>query len=153
MVKAERGEAQANKEKKLLEDALQQEATRRIAAEQAAARAQREAAAAAAAAVAAESLIADAALRKSSMVHSSVQQRVESVDVSISADTIAAELKATAAAEAAVRSSLAALRREFEANEVIIMSLQEQLRERDRRVRPCLSAWANCNGTVRPVRA
>ena len=46
------------------------------------------------------------------------------------------ELQAAAAVEADLRAALAALQREFDTASVLTISLQEQLKDRDQRVRP-----------------
>lgn len=84
MIKAERAAALAAKEKALLEEALQKEITARLAAEEQAVRAQRRADADAAAAAAAATKLAALALKRDSMVHTSVQQAVPSQDVQVS---------------------------------------------------------------------
>lgn len=55
--------------------------------------------------------------------------------VQVDVDLVEQELQAAAAVEAELRSALAALQRDYDTATVLNASLQEQLRDRDQRVR------------------
>eukprot|EP00892_Ulva_mutabilis_P008523 jgi/Ulvmu1/6042/UM027_0019.1 len=134
MIKAERAAALSAKEKALLEEALQREITARLAAEEQALRAQRRADAEEAAAAAAATKLAALALKKDSMVHTSVQEAPPCQDVQVDVDLVEQELQAAAAVEAELRSAMAALQRDYDTASVLTISLQEQLKDRDQRI-------------------